>query len=418
VNAGQANSEVSMFEKFARQFFQVGGLYLRLPSGKLVTLGDPASEGSRLTLAVRTTRALTGIIHHPSLRLGEAYADGDLTIEQGELSDLLELIGRNMTRRPLQWPGLWRDLRRRWVNWRTQENGRAAARHNVSHHYDLSVDLYRRFLDEDLQYSCAYFTHEGATLEEAQAAKKAHIIAKLRLHPGQRILDIGCGWGGMALSLAHAGGQTLGVTLSQEQLALARERAASQGLSQVAQFELRDYRDLEGPFERIVSVGMLEHVGAPNYDAYFQNVARLMTDDGVALIHAIGRSEGPGITQPWIAKYIFPGGYIPALSEVLPAIERAGLLVTDIEILRLHYAETLRCWRERFAAHRAEIATLYDERFCRMWELYLGLSELSFRYRNHMVFQIQLAKRIDAVPIVRDYIAADEGPIFKRQAAA
>ncbi len=407
-----------MFEKFARQFFRVGGLNLRLPSGQVTALGDPASEPRPLTVAIRTTRALTGIIHNPGLRLAEAYADGDLEIEGGAYWDLLELIGRNMLHRPLKYPTLWRDLRRRFVNWRTQANGRHAARHNVAHHYDLSVDFYRRFLDQDLQYSCAYFTHPKATLEEAQAAKKAHIIAKLRLEPGQRVLDIGCGWGGMGLSLAEAGAQVTGVTLSTEQQATAETRAVSRCLTQRAQFELRDYRDVEGPFDRIVSVGMFEHVGAPNYDEYFRNVARLLTDDGVAVIHSIGRSEGPGTTQPWIAKHIFPGGYIPALSEVLPSIERAGLLVTDIEILRLHYAETLRCWRERFAAQREAIAAIYDERFCRMWEFYLGLSELSFRYRNHMVFQVQLTKRIDALPIVRDYIAEEEGSIFKGQAAA
>jgi cyclopropane-fatty-acyl-phospholipid synthase len=401
-----------MFENFARTFFKVGGLTLRLPNGKLVTLGDPSGEARPLTVSVRSTRALTGIIRNPSLRFGEAFTDGELTLEGGTLWDLMELIGRNMEHRPLKWPTLWGDIRRRWLNWRTERNSRPQARRNISHHYDLSLDLYRRFLDEDLQYSCAYFTHPRATLEEAQAAKKAHIIAKLRLEPGQKVLDIGCGWGGMALSLAEAGAEALGVTLSQEQLATAQSRAAGAGLSEAARFELCDYRDLQGPFDRIVSVGMFEHVGRPNYDEYFRQVARLLKDDGVALIHAIGRSEGPNTTQPWIAKYIFPGGYIPALSEVLPSIERAGLLVTDIEILRLHYAETLRCWRERFEARRAEIAALYDERFCRMWEFYLAVSELSFRYRNHMVFQIQLTRRIDALPITRDYIG--EGESAKR----
>jgi cyclopropane-fatty-acyl-phospholipid synthase len=410
--------EISMIESFARKFFSEGGLRLRLPGGRLVPLGDPSAEPNPLTVAIRSNRALARIARNPGLHLGEAYADGDLVIENGGLWDFVDLIGRNMAHRPLQYPNLWSHIRRRWINWRTTANGRAAARHNVEHHYDLSLDLYRRFLDEDLQYSCAYFAHPKATLEEAQRAKKAHIIAKLRLEPGHRVLDIGCGWGGMALSLAEAGAHAYGVTLSKEQFATARERAAQRGLGQRAQFDLRDYRDVEGPFDRIVSVGMFEHVGLPNYETYFRNVARLLKDDGVALIHSIGRSEGPGVTQPWIAKYIFPGGYIPALSEVLPAIERAGLLVVDIEILRLHYAKTLRCWRERFMARRAEIAAIYDERFCRMWEFYLAVSELSFRYRNHMVFQVQLAKRIDTVPITRDYIGEEEGPILKGQAAA
>jgi len=229
------------------------------------------------------------------------------------------------------------------------------------------------------------------------------------IQPGQTVLDIGCGWGGLGLTLAQeTGAEVEGVTLSTEQLATARARAECAGLANRARFSLTDYRDVQGPYDRIVSVGMFEHVGRPNFQAYFDQVARLLKDDGVAVIHSIGRYDGPGFTQPWIAKYIFPGGYIPALSEVLPAIERAGLMVTDIELLRLHYAETLRCWRERFMAQRAEIAQIYDERFCRMWEFYLCVSEIAFRYRGHMVFQLQLTKKIDAAPLTRDYIGQAE----------
>jgi cyclopropane-fatty-acyl-phospholipid synthase len=247
------------------------------------------------------------------------------------------------------------------------------------------------------------------SLEEAQAAKKRHIAAKLLLSEGQRVLDIGCGWGGLALSLAAASGVKVeGVTLSAEQLATARARAEAAGLAERARFSLTDYRDVEGTFDRIVSVGMFEHVGRPNYQAYFDKIAALLRDDGVALIHSIGRSDGPSTTDPFTAKYIFPGGYIPALSEVLPAVERAGLRVTDIEILRLHYAETLRCWRERFVANRAAIAQIYDDRFCRMWEYYLAGAEMGFRHGSHMVFQLQLTKRIDAVPLTRHYIEGAE----------
>jgi cyclopropane-fatty-acyl-phospholipid synthase len=259
-----------------------------------------------------------------------------------------------------------------------------------------------------MQYSCAYFARPDMTLEEAQLAKKRHIAAKLAIAPGMHVLDIGCGWGGMALTLVEeTGARVDGVTLSAGQLEVALRRAEAQGLADRARFSLTDYRDVTQTYDRIVSVGMFEHVGRPNYQAYFDGVARLLKDDGVALIHAIGRPER-GVTNGWVAKYIFPGGYSPALSEILPCIERAGLIVTDLEILRLHYAETLRHWRTRFAAHRDEIARMYDERFCRMWEFYLGIAEQSFRARRQFVWQVQLARRVDALPITRDYIAETE----------
>src|SRR5690606_34606110 len=262
------------------------------------------------------------------------------------------------------------------------------SRRNVQHHYDLGLDLYRRFLDEDLQYSCAYFQHPDMTLEQAQQAKKRRLSAKLALRPGLRVLDIGCGWGGLAMSLAEqASVRVTGITLSPEQLATARARAAERSLSADVEFRLQDYRDVTGPYDRIVSVGMFEHVGRPNYRAFFEQVARLLADDGVAVIHSIRVNRPSRRTQPWTAKYIFPGGYILALSEVLPAIEASGLWVTDVEILRLHYAETLKAWRERFSARRSEIARDYSERFCRIWEFYLALSELGFRHRGCIVFQ-------------------------------
>jgi cyclopropane-fatty-acyl-phospholipid synthase len=275
-----------------------------------------------------------------------------------------------------------------------------------------------------MQYSCAYFARPDMTLEEAQIAKKRHLMAKLRIEPEMRVLDIGCGWGGLGLTLAEqAGARVTGVTLSTEQQALATQRARARGLSDQAEFRLQDYRDVQGPFDRIVSVGMFEHVGVPNYQAYFDAVARLLDDDGVAVIHSIGRKDGPNTTQPWIAKYIFPGGYIPALSEVIPCIERAGLWVADVEILRLHYAETLRAWRNRFLQRRDEIRDLYDERFCRMWEFYLASSEIAFRYGGHMVFQLQLTKKVDALPLTRDYMtdydrAAPERPALGSSEAA
>jgi cyclopropane-fatty-acyl-phospholipid synthase len=297
-----------------------------------------------------------------------------------------------------------------------QFNPPRRARRNVAHHYDLDGRLYALFLDADRQYSCAYFDQPDTTLDDAQIAKKRHLAAKLLVRPRDRVLDIGSGWGGLGLYLAEmAEGDVIGITLSSEQLQAANARAAEKNLSHTARFMLQDYRDVAGPFDRIVSVGMLEHVGVDFYETYFRRCAELLTDDGIAVVHAIGRSAGPDVTSPWITKYIFPGGYIPALSEVTPAIERAGLLVCDVEILRLHYAETLKDWRERFMARREEAVRLYDERFARMWEFYLACSEMAFRKQNYMVFQIQLAKRQGVVPMTRDYIANEEARLRGRE---
>jgi len=386
--------------RLLERLVRTGSLAVVLPSGETLLAGDGTGETVRIRL--RRNGAAWRIALYPGLGLGEAWMDGDVILERGTLWELLDLVGRNLSLRPPPRRGrlarLWRGIR--------QANDRTAARRNVAHHYDLSLQLYRRFLDADLQYSCAYFERAGMTLDQAQAAKKRRLAAKLLLEPGMSVLDIGCGWGGLGLSLAEdSGAKVTGITLSDEQLAVARQRAQARGLSGRAEFRKQDYRDVGGRFDRIVSVGMFEHVGAPNYQAFFDAIARLMKEDGVAVLHAIGQNHVSVSNQPWMEKYIFPGGYTAALSEVLPAIERAGLWVTDIEILRLHYAETLRAWRDRFLANRAEIAALYDERFCRMWEFYLCVSEVAFRHRGCMVFQIQLSKRIDAVPLTRDYIS-------------
>ncbi len=298
-----------------------------------------------------------------------------------------------------------------------QRNDRRRARRNIASHYDLDARIYDLFLNSDRQYSCAYFEYPGQSLDDAQTAKKRHIAAKLLPKDGATALDIGCGFGGMGLYLAGvAGAKVTGVTLSNEQFTVATDRARRAGLADRVEFRLQDYRDVDETFDRIVSVGMFEHVGVSRYDEYFATARRQLKDDGVMLLHAIGRNSIPGATNPWIRKYIFPGGYIPSLSEVLPAVERAGLFVTDIEILRLHYADTLRAWRERFMARREEAAKLYDERFCRMWEFYLAGSETSFRVDGNMVFQLQLAKRQDAVPLTRDYIAEREAELRRREA--
>ncbi|MGN1288974.1 MAG: class I SAM-dependent methyltransferase, partial [Bradyrhizobium sp.] len=275
------------------------------------------------------------------------------------------------------------------------------------------------FLDADKQYSCAYFETPDATLDDAQLAKKRHLAAKLLITPGQRVLDIGSGWGGLGLYLAEmSGADVTGVTLSTEQLQISNARAAERNLVQSARFLMQDYRDIPGPFDRIVSVGMFEHVGVAYYETFFKRCAELLSDDGVMMLHSIGRSTGPDVTSPWIRKYIFPGGYIPALSEVMPAIEKAGLLICDMEILRLHYAETLKAWRDRFMARREEAVRLYDETFARMWEFYLAASEMSFRVQNMMNFQLQLTKRQGVVPMTRDYIVREEGRLRLREAGA
>ena len=351
----------------------------------------------------------------PALSLGEAYMDGTLTIEEGTLRDFLHLATQNYA--ALDGQPFRVACRRLARPFRLlpQYNPIRRARRNVAHHYDLSGSLYEMFLDGDRQYSCAYFEDGMEGLDEAQDKKRRHIVAKLMPEPGMRVLDIGSGWGGLAFELARtAGVGVTGITLSEEQLAAARSRAASLGLSDQVRFLLRDYREEHGVYDRVVSVGMLEHVGAAHYQAYFDSVRRLLKPDGIALVHAIGRMEPPGGTDRWLRKYIFPGGYCPALSEVLAAVEKTGLWVTDIEVLRIHYAETLRHWFERFQAKREAVSELYDERFCRMWEFYLAACEMAFRNGPMMVFQIQLARRRDTVPLTRDYITEVES----RSAAA
>jgi cyclopropane-fatty-acyl-phospholipid synthase len=344
---------------------------------------------------------------NPLLAFGEAYMDGTMVPIDCGIYEVLDLVAisvmANEKGHPLAHLRTMIDTAKRRFD---QYNPAPRALRNVAHHYDLNGRLYSLFLDRDRQYSCAYFPRGDETLEEAQAAKKRHIAAKLCLdRPDLHVLDIGCGWGGMALTLAREyGARVTGITLSSEQLAEARARATAEGLADRVSFEMLDYRSVNQQFDRIVSVGMFEHVGVVHYRTFFDTVARCLVPDGVALLHAIGRSDGPGSTNPWIAKYIFPGGYSPALSEVLPPLQASRLVATDIEILRLHYAETLRHWRRRFAANRDTICALYDERFCRMFEFYLAGSEIAFRREGHMVFQIQLAHQQTAVPLTRDYI--------------
>jgi cyclopropane-fatty-acyl-phospholipid synthase len=385
---------------------RAGNLRVTTAGGSTFTLGD--GTGARVAIRFTTRAAERGVLFDPAVKFGEAYMDGGVIVEEGSIADVLAIVlGQRRQGLPawMQLPWLIRYVHRRI----RQFNPRRRARRNAAHHYDLDDRLYALFLDADRQYSCAYFETRDQSLDDAQLAKKRHLAAKLLVPPDRRVLDIGCGWGGLALYLGEVcGARVTGITLSERQLGLARARAAEKGLSDKVGFRLQDYRDVPEKFDRIVSVGMFEHVGVGFYDAFFGKCSSLLDEHGIMLLHSIGRSEGPNVTNPWIAKYIFPGGYIPALSEVLPAVERAGLLVTDIEILRLHYAETLKAWRERFLAHREEVERLYDARFTRMWEFYLAASETVFREQAMMVFQLQLTKRQDVVPMTRDYIAREE----------
>jgi cyclopropane-fatty-acyl-phospholipid synthase len=393
---------------FMGRFIRRGTITFTTASGATFTCGDGTGE----PVAVRflTRAAEQRILLDPELALGELYMDGTFVIEHGTIADVLAVVLDQPDMLP-RWAKLQWWLRY-LVRHAQQFNPPGRSKNNVERHYDLDGRLYSLFLDADKQYSCAYFERPDATLDDAQLAKKRHLAAKLLIERGHRVLDIGSGWGGLGLYLAEmTGADVTGVTLSTEQLQLSNARAAEKNLASSARFLLEDYRDIPGPFDRVASVGMFEHVGVDHYDTYFKRCAELMNDDGVMLLHSICRSEGPGITNPWIAKYIFPGGYIPALSEVVPAIERAGLLICDIEILRLHYAETLKAWRERFLARREEAVRLYDERFARMWEFYLASSEMSFRKQNVMVFQIQLTKRQGVVPMTRDYITREEAKL-------
>jgi cyclopropane-fatty-acyl-phospholipid synthase len=396
-----------------------GNLTVIEAGGRSATHGDKC--GPAVVVRLHDRRVELRIFLRPKLAIGEAFMDERLTIEQGSLYDFLEICTRSVTlleRHPfwskIEW--LAAHLRRSLTF-----NPIGRAQKNVAHHYDLTSELYDLYLDHDKQYSCAYFDHSGQPLEEAQEDKKRHLAAKLLLGtPGLKVLDIGSGWGGLGLYLAQVcGAEVTGLTLSREQHRLSNQRAEASGLAASARFLLQDYRLNEGSYDRIVSVGMFEHVGPRHYREFFRKVKSLMNPGGVMVLHSIGASKPADSTNPWVTKYIFPGSYIPSLSEVIPAIEKEGFAITDIEILHHHYAETLRNWRERFYTNRHKVRALFDDRFCRMWDFYLTVCELGFRSNGLMVFQIQLAKNPGSVPWRRDYITDWEGnPTAKHSQAA
>lgn len=367
-------------------------------------------NGPPVTVRVHDRSLEWHLAFDPEMAAGEGYMQGRLTVEKGTIYDFIALMMENLGASPV--PAVAQSLTtriRRLLRPLVQLNSARRARENVHRHYDIDPRIYDLFLDPDKQYSCAYYAEPKMSLAEAQAAKKRHIAAKLALRPGQRVLDIGSGWGGLALYLARAAHvDVTGITLSDEQIKIARARADEESRETRPTFKLADYRTLSDTFDRIVSVGMFEHVGIPNYRTFFEKIRELLAPGGTALIHTIGRTDEPFGTNPFIARYIFPGGYIPALSEIMTAVEHSGLIVSDVEVLRLHYAETLRSWRRRFLANRPKAVKIAGEEFCRMWEFYLAGSEAAFRYQNFVVFQIQLIRRIDALPIMRDYIPRAE----------
>jgi len=406
-----------LFARLLRSIVKVGRIKVFDADG--VEHVVSGTTGPSVTIRLHDPSLHWKLFLNPNLYLGEAYMNGTFTIEDGDVYDFLRFATRNMEiagEHPvMNWlsraDSLFRRLQQYNPAWRS--------RRNVAHHYDLSGRLYDLFLDRDRQYSCAYFTDPGNDLEKAQTDKKRHIAAKLLIEPGMRVLDIGCGWGGLALYLAReCGARVTGLTLSLEQLDVARERARRHGLEDRVEFHLRDYREQTGQFDRIVSVGMFEHVGLNHFKQYFATVHDLLDERGVALIHTIGRTGAPRSTNPWIRKYIFPGGYIPALSEMMHSIEKSQLVTCDVEILRLHYAETIRHWRERFLKNRDAALQLYDEKFCRMWEFYLAASEVSFRHMDNVVFQVQLSRDRLAVPLTRDYITDREECLTRRRRPA
>ena len=392
-----------LYLPFLRRFVEVGVLTVIDSNGAAHRL--EGREGPSATVRLHDASVARAMFRNPALAVGEAYMDGRLTVEEGTLFDFLTIALVNQRRARLRGDSGVLDFARRLMGRLRTHNPVGAARRKVSHHYDLKPELFDLFLDGDRQYSCAYFASDNDDIETAQRRKKTHLAAKLLLRPGNRVLDIGSGWGGLGLYLAQETDvDVTGVTLSHEQHDLSNARAVEAGLSERVRFKLQDYREEAGRYERIVSVGMLEHVGLGHYREFFGKVRELLTDDGVAVVHTIGRYDTPGPVNPWIARYIFPGTYVPTLSELMPAIEEQNLLVTDIEVLKRHYAKTLRAWRDRFVSNRDRACAMYDERFCRMWEFYLTACEVGFLSKELNVFQIQLAKDLDAVPETRDYI--------------
>ncbi|MET3712116.1 cyclopropane-fatty-acyl-phospholipid synthase [Sphingomonas trueperi] len=405
---------MALIDRFLDRAVKRGELTLIRPDGSTRTFGSPDPALKPVTM--RLSKGAEGrIVRDPALGAAETYMDGSLNLEHGHILDLLNLVTANNA-----WeksdaalsPSKLSLAAGKVAHLLGRYNMARKSKQNVAHHYDLSARLYDLFLDADRQYSCAYYTDPGNSLEQAQADKKAHIVAKLAIQPGMRVLDIGCGWGGMALYIhAKTGAEVLGITLSEEQLKIAQERAEAAGVADKVKFELIDYRALQGQFDRIVSVGMFEHVGTPQYRTFFTKCRELMTPEGVMLLHTIGRAGGPGYTDAFTLKYIFPGGYIPALSEIAQGYEGLRYFLTDVEVLRMHYGHTLKAWYDRTVAAHDAIVALYDERFFRMWTYYLAGSYVSFMNGGLVNYQLQFSRSRTALPLTRDYMAEAEAKL-------
>jgi len=405
-----------LLDPFFRRIIRKGELIITDAAGRPHRYGAPDPARAAVHMTFHDRRVPFDIMRRPTLGVSEAYMDGRLDVGGDNILALLDLFRANVPWETARDDGLGTG-EHPWLMRLFRANSKRQSKRNVAHHYDLSDRLYDLFLDRDKQYSCAYFGEDNVDrdLDTAQRDKKAHIAAKLHLKPGQKVLDIGCGWGGMALYLNRvADVDVLGITLSEEQLKVARRRAEEAGVADRVKFELIDYRTLTGTFDRIVSVGMFEHVGVPDFRVYFRKVRDLLRDDGVALIHTIGRMGPPGYTDSFTTKYIFPGGYIPALSETVAASERERLIVSDVEVLRLHYGLTIEHWYDRTGAAREQIVALYDERFYRMWRFYLAGAMTAFRWGEMVNFQIQYVRDRRALPITRDYIARDERALLAK----
>ncbi|MDB5672064.1 MAG: cfa 2 [Alphaproteobacteria bacterium] len=401
-----------LLDKMLRRLIQRGELIVTNHDGKVYRYGKPDPELRKVVARLTDRKAAFDIATNPRLGAGETWMEGRMIIDEGEIRDLIMMVICNAPwedEGPLTPKGPIRKAADYLAGRVDQINWRSRSRRNAEHTYNLTRRLYELFLDEDRQYTCAYFLDPGDSLEQAQLDKKAHLAAKLNLKPGMRVLDIGCGWGGLALYLHRQYGvDVLGVALAPDQIQFSNERAAAEGVSDRVKFELTDYRDVEGPFDRIISVGLIEHLGTPHYPGFFAKCRELLADDGVMVSHCCGRAGEPGVTDPWTRKYIFPGGYIPALSELVSEAAKHKFIVSDVEALRYHYAYTLREWYERTKAARAEIVALYDETFYRMWLFYLAGSEAAFRYGGLVNWQLQYVKQRGAVPITRDYLFDEE----------